>query len=208
MTPCSCRCPSGRDPARWDARRCADPATHATAGRRWGRFHHPRRQRRSGPAVAWRWSVRCPSRPGLRCPVRPRRWIAAVAGRFGGRPSHTSDGGGAAHKTTAKGVGRARYVPVRRRSKPRVRDWLCKPICKLDAAGQAETGGDVADPTQLPAVGSPRSAWTRETARDSRDGRRSAHNPEVGGSNPPPLLVSAGQGPFTTRKRVFCVSGV
>ena len=46
----------------------------------------------------------------------------------------------------------------------------------------------------------------RETpwnARDVGDARRSAHNPEVEGSNPSPATKA--EGPFSNRERAFCM---
>ena len=57
----------------------------------------------------------------------------------------------------------------------------------------------MADPIQLPAIGLPRSAWPLETTRDSRDGRRMAHNPEVAGSNPAPATKA--RWPFLEQRK-------
>jgi hypothetical protein len=79
---------------------------------------------------------------------------------------------------------------------------FCKPICKPDAARQLETGeteSTVRDGSVLFAE-SPR---PRETARDGRDARRMAHNPEGEGSNRSPTTKA--RGPFSNRERAFCM---
>jgi hypothetical protein len=50
----------------------------------------------------------------------------------------------------------------------------------------------------------PRSVRSDETARDGRDVRRTAHNPELEGSNPSPATKA--RGPFSNRERAFCIS--
>jgi hypothetical protein len=50
----------------------------------------------------------------------------------------------------------------------------------------------------------PRSTQISETARDARDGCRMAHNPEVGGSNPPPATKAEGRS--SNRGTAFCMS--
>jgi hypothetical protein len=53
------------------------------------------------------------------------------------------------------------------------------------------------------AARAPRSARLSETARDGRDGRRTAHNPEVAGSNPAPATNFRRSRPFPSRERAF-----
>ena len=55
---------------------------------------------------------------------------------------------------------------------------------------------------------SARSARSLETARDDRDARRMAHNPEVEGSNPSPATKFAGQRPLPIMEGAFCVCRV
>jgi len=68
-----------------------------------------------------------------------------------------------------------------------LRDRICKPICKRDAARQARTRGMRASSGDRPATLPPRSASTPESDCDARDGCLMPHNPEVVGSNPAPL---------------------
>jgi hypothetical protein len=48
---------------------------------------------------------------------------------------------------------------------------------------------------------------TRQNAGDRGDARRSAHNPEVAGSNPAPATNFRRSGPFPGREGAFCVTG-
>jgi hypothetical protein len=80
---------------------------------------------------------------------------------------------------------------------------FCKPICKPDAAGQDETGGDGADGARWDLCCPPRSPYPRETTRDAGDVCRMAYNPEVEGSNPSPATKA--RGPFSNRERAFCM---
>src|SRR5436190_9092509 len=52
-----------------------------------------------------------------------------------------------------------------------------------------------------------RTRWTTWTQRPSVDGDRFTHNPEVGGSNPPPATSFRRSGPFPSGERAFCVPG-
>ena len=48
---------------------------------------------------------------------------------------------------------------------------------------------------------------TPRNAGDTGDARRSAHNPEVAGSNPAPATSFRRSRPFPGRERAFCVTG-
>jgi hypothetical protein len=77
---------------------------------------------------------------------------------------------------------------------------LCTDLCTR----RGETGwngGDAKSLGRRHGAGLPRSAQRPETARDSRDGRRMAHNPEVAGSNPAPATKA--RGPFSNREGAF-----
>jgi hypothetical protein len=82
-----------------------------------------------------------------------------------------------------------------------VRDRFCKPICKPDAPGQCETGETRKARKDLrPRVGrGQNSDWRLPETVETPVGR--LHNPEVGGSNPPP--ATRGKGPFSNRERAF-----
>ena len=67
--------------------------------------------------------------------------------------------------------------------------------------------GDGADGARCDLSCPLRSPHPRETARDARDARRMAHNPEVAGSNPAPATSFRRSRPFPSRERAFCVSG-
>ena len=58
-------------------------------------------------------------------------------------------------------------------------------------------------PSEMDRACKPRSPHPRETARDARETRRMAHNPEVEGSNPSPATKA--RGPFSNRERAFCM---
>ena len=85
---------------------------------------------------------------------------------------------------------------------------ICARICARDAAGRAETGEaqkipeDFAAPVGRGQRGNQRQLETAETHVVWLITQRSRVQ------IPPPLLVSAAQGPFPSRKRVFGVSGV
>src|SRR5260370_14286489 len=64
-------------------------------------------------------------------------------------------------------------------------------------------GGEEEGLTRTGPANRPRSARPPETVRDSRDARRTAHNPEVEGSNPSPATKA--RGPFSNRERAFCL---
>ena len=51
-----------------------------------------------------------------------------------------------------------------------------------------------------------RPAWVCATGGTGWDGDRLAHNPEVGGSNPPPATSFRRSGPFPITERAFCAS--
>jgi len=57
--------------------------------------------------------------------------------------------------------------------------------------------GDAATLTRCHGTGFPRSTWRPETARNGGDARRSAHNPEVAGSNPAPATNFRRSRPFS-----------
>src|SRR6185437_5340183 len=85
---------------------------------------------------------------------------------------------------------------------------FCKPICKPDAARQYGTGEtepterDVICPVRRGHHARERQPETPETHVVWLITQRSRVQ------IPPPLLISAGQGAFPTRKRVFCVTGM
>ena len=140
----------------------------------------------TGRRAAWRLA-----RPeATRRVSRPRR--LAVACRVRTRCRAPRDG---SHGRARRGCG-----------KLQINRLFCKPICKPDAARQDETGET--EPTERDGTGPVRRGHhdPRETARDGRDARRMAHNPEVEGSNPSPATKA--RGPFSNRERAFCITFV
>ena len=79
---------------------------------------------------------------------------------------------------------------------------LCTDLC-TECNGTSWDGRDIEGGGRLRAVGLPRSMPRPETARDVRDARRMAHNPEVAGSNPAPATKVKGQ--FSNREPASCM---
>ena len=106
-----------------------------------------------------------------------------------------------------EGTGEEQGTRRRARREPRIPQVtypICARICARDVTGRSETGGRRGGLTRTLADRSVRSARSLETARDDRDRRRMAHNPEVAGSNPAPATKA--RGPFSNRGRASVMS--
>ena len=79
----------------------------------------------------------------------------------------------------------------------------CSSVCSRDAVDR-ESGARRRETPRLPVQSGSWTTWTRRTFVD--DGRLT-HNPEVGGSNPPPATSFRRSRPFPGRERAFCVPG-
>jgi hypothetical protein len=93
-------------------------------------------------------------------------------------------------------VGYARDREIAGQESHRLTDLLTKP------RGTWETKRDTGDAQR----GLRLVSETRRNAGDVGDVRRTAHNPEVEGSNPSPATKA--RGPFSNRERAFCMSFV
>jgi hypothetical protein len=79
---------------------------------------------------------------------------------------------------------------------------LCTHLCTRQGGTRWDAGA-AEGLKRLHAVGLRSTAKRPETVRDGGDARRMAHNPEAGGSNPPPATKA--RGPFSNRERAFCI---
>ena len=84
-----------------------------------------------------------------------------------------------------------------------INSLFCKPICKPDAARQLET--EETDPTERDGICPVRRGHrTRQRLPETAETDVVwLITPEVEGSNPAPLLVFAGQGPFPAGRGPF-----
>jgi hypothetical protein len=84
-------------------------------------------------------------------------------------------------------------VRVERLENPQVTYPICARICARDAAGRIETGEmPTLDSDTAPPVDRGKDGHRRQPDT-GRDARRSAHNPEVAGSNPTPATKARGR---------------
>ena len=113
------------------------------------------------------------------------------------RPSPLDPGRVASLDSASSGEGRQLRGGRPRSRHSRADTRSCKRICKRDAAEPAEPG-ETGRMREMPDSHSPSWATTRGTCQDGGDGRRTAHNPEVAGSNPAPATKV--RGPFRSWK--------
>jgi hypothetical protein len=96
-------------------------------------------------------------------------------------------------------AGTARRCPCLKVQKAAGQDvqWLTDLLTKR--LGTRETAWDTGDAQRVLCLVSE----TRRNVGDGGDARRSAHNPEVAGSNPAPATKA--RGPFSNREGAFCL---